>query len=33
MTEAGYNYSKLNSDLQFRSYTRDVMYLGIRAVY
>jgi len=33
LTEAGYNYSKLNSDLAFRSYTRDVMYLGFRAVY
>jgi hypothetical protein len=33
ITEAGYNYSKLNSDLQYRSYTRDVMYLGFRAVY
>jgi hypothetical protein len=32
-TEAGYNYSKLNSDLAFRAYTRDVMYLGFRATY
>jgi hypothetical protein len=32
-TEAGYNYSKLNSSLLYRAYTRDVMYLGFRAVY
>jgi len=31
--ETGYNYSKLNSPLLERSYTRDVMYLGLRAVY
>jgi hypothetical protein len=31
--EAGYNFSKLKSDLPFRSYTRDVMYLGVRATY
>ena len=31
--EAGYNYSKLNSDLAFREYTRNVVYLGIRATY
>ncbi len=33
MTEAGYNYSKLNSDLAFRAYTRDFVYLGLRAMY
>jgi len=33
LAETGYNYSKLNSDLLERSYTRDVMYLGFRAVY
>jgi Putative beta-barrel porin 2 len=31
--EAGYNYSKLNSDLAFREYTRNVVYLGIKATY
>jgi len=31
--EAGYNFSKLKSDLPERSYTRDVMYLGLRATY
>jgi hypothetical protein len=31
--EAGYNYSRLLSDLPYREYTRDVMYLGIRATY
>ncbi|MGD0813260.1 MAG: outer membrane beta-barrel protein [Verrucomicrobiota bacterium] len=31
--ETGYNYSKLNSDLLDRSYTRDVVYLGVRATY
>jgi hypothetical protein len=31
--QAGYNYSKLKSDLPGRGYTRDVMYLGIRASY
>ena len=33
MAEAGYNYSRLKSDLPFRAYTRDVMYLGLRATY
>jgi hypothetical protein len=33
MAEAGYNYSRLLSDLPFREYTRDVMYLGLRATY
>jgi hypothetical protein len=32
-TEAGYNYTKLNSDLPDRAYTRDVMYVGLRATY
>jgi hypothetical protein len=32
-TEAGYNYSKLNSDLPDRSYTRNFVYLGVRATY
>jgi len=31
--EAGYNYSKLNSDLAFREYTRNVVYIGVRATY
>jgi hypothetical protein len=33
LAEAGYNYSNLRSDLQFRAYTRDFMYLGVRASY
>ncbi|HEY3862930.1 MAG TPA: outer membrane beta-barrel protein [Verrucomicrobiae bacterium] len=33
MIETGYNYSKLNTDLNLRAYTRDVMYLGLRAIY
>jgi hypothetical protein len=33
MTEAGYNYSKLNSELPNRAYTRDFVYLGVRATY
>jgi len=33
MTEAGYNYSKLNSDVYDRSYTRNMVYLGFRASY
>jgi hypothetical protein len=33
MTEAGYNYSKLNSELPNRAYTRDFVYLGLRATY
>jgi hypothetical protein len=32
-TEAGYNYSKLNSDLPDRSYTRNFLYIGVRATY
>lgn len=32
-TEAGYNYSKLNSDLPDRSYTRNFIYIGVRATY
>jgi hypothetical protein len=31
--EAGYNYSKLNSELPERAYTRDFVYLGVRATY
>jgi hypothetical protein len=33
MAEAGYNFSRLKSDLAYREYTRDVMYLGFRATY
>jgi hypothetical protein len=33
MTEAGYNYSKLNSDVGGRGYTRNMVYLGFRASY
>jgi len=33
MAEAGYNFSRLKSDLPDRAYTRDVMYLGMRATY
>jgi hypothetical protein len=33
VTEAGYNYSKLNSELPNRAYTRDFVYLGVRATY
>jgi len=33
MAEAGYDYSRLKSDLAYREYTRDVMYLGFRATY
>jgi hypothetical protein len=33
LTEAGYNYDKLNSELQNRAYTRDFVYLGVRATY
>ena len=33
MAEAGYNYNRLKSDLLFRGYTRDVVYLGLRATY
>jgi hypothetical protein len=32
-TEAGYNYSKLNTELANRAYTRDLMYLGVKATY
>lgn len=31
--EAGYNYDKLNSDLAFRSYHRNRLFLGVRATY
>ncbi len=33
VAEAGYNYSKLDSDLPNRAYTRDFVYLGVRATY
>jgi hypothetical protein len=32
-TEAGYNYSKLNSALPDRGYTRNFVYIGVRATY
>ncbi|HZM03041.1 MAG TPA: outer membrane beta-barrel protein [Candidatus Saccharimonadales bacterium] len=31
--EAGYNYNKLNSDLADRAYTRNQVYIGVRATY
>lgn len=31
--EVGYNYSKLNTSLTVRGYSRDVVYLGLRATY
>ncbi len=31
--EAGYDYNRLKSDLADRSYTRDFMYVGVRATY
>ncbi len=31
--EAGYDYNRLKSDLPDRAYTRDFMYLGVRATY
>jgi hypothetical protein len=33
LTEAGYDYSKLNSELADRSYTRNQVYLGFRGTY
>ena len=33
LAEAGYNYSKLNTALPQRAYTRDFVYLGVRATY
>ncbi|MDB6024873.1 MAG: hypothetical protein JWM68_1096 [Verrucomicrobiales bacterium] len=33
LAETGYNYDKLNSDLPFRAYTRNRVYIGIRATY
>jgi hypothetical protein len=33
LAEAGYNYSKLNTDLPNRAYTRNFMYIGVRATY
>ena len=31
--EAGYNYDRLDSDLSFRSFTRNRVYVGLRASY
>jgi hypothetical protein len=31
--EAGYNYDRLDSDLGFRSFTRNRVYVGLRASY
>ena len=31
--EAGYNYDRLDSDIAFRSYTRNRIYFGVRATY
>jgi hypothetical protein len=33
LTEAGYDYSKLNSEIAFRSYTRNQVYVGFRGTY
>jgi hypothetical protein len=33
LVEAGYNYNKLNSDIPFRAYTRNQVYLGVRGSY
>ncbi len=33
LTEAGYNYSKLDSEIPDRSYTRNQVYLGFRGTY
>ena len=33
LVETGYNYDKLNSDLAARSYSRDQVYVGVRATY
>ena len=33
LTEAGYNYSKLNSEIPDRSYTRNQVYVGFRGTY
>ena len=32
-TEVGYNYDRLDSDLRFRSFTRNRFYAGVRATY
>ena len=32
-TEAGYNFDRLDSDLELRSYTRNKIYVGVRARY
>ena len=31
--EAGYNYDRLDSDVGFRSFTRNRVYVGLRASY
>jgi uncharacterized protein (PEP-CTERM system associated) len=31
--EAGYNYDDLNSDIAFRGYTRNRVYIGVTAAY
>jgi hypothetical protein len=33
LAEAGYDYSKLNSEIQDRSYTRNQVYIGVRGTY
>jgi len=33
LVEAGYNYNKLNSDIPFRAYTRNQVYVGVRGSY
>jgi hypothetical protein len=33
LLEAGYNYNKLNSDIPFRGYTRNQVYIGVRGSY
>jgi hypothetical protein len=33
LAEGGYNWNKLVSDVSERDYTRDIVYLGVRATY
>jgi hypothetical protein len=33
LAEAGYDYSKLNSEIPGRSYTRNQVYVGVRGTY
>jgi hypothetical protein len=33
LVEAGYNWNKLNSDIPYRGYTRNMVYLGVRGSY